>query len=52
MADTLVERAIRAIKEIHSDTTVTPAQTLLRLQEVAEEIDAYIGVLKDEVQNT
>ena len=45
----LVKRAIQAIREAHSDTTVAAEVTLERLEVIAEEVDCLVSVVKDEI---
>jgi len=48
MAD-LLDRAMRAIREVHADTNVEPHATLERLELLADELDELIQALKDEM---
>jgi hypothetical protein len=41
--DLLLERAIKAIREVHADTSVSVASTLERLLELREGLDSLIA---------
>jgi hypothetical protein len=45
----LLDRAMKAIREVQADTSVDPQATLQRLELLADELDGFIQALKDEI---
>ena len=44
----LVEKALTAIRNVHGDTGVSPAETLESLEQLREEISFLINALREE----
>ena len=50
MSDKVVERALQAIREVHTDTSVEAGVTLVRLQELRDEVEMLIDAVESDLR--